>query len=367
MTATEATAESSLGDPAPGSAEEGQDQVKFHALPQCLVVQLINQSILTVLLLLLQQRPDLAALEAVERACSDVRILVPCNAKLAPQATVYFVFWLFAADLSGPLAPPWPTAVLTKLFESFWGVEATSRCSKCLDGPGGKQVEYRFARPTGAPQLEPERLKRFLHVDLLGLLLQSTEIGNRKGRSYRLELTPETHQYCFGSKPWDTRDWASEALRCWRLLCQRQPTRRCAETASKLASLPKHEPAEVRAGPPPRGAGLASSLSLSRGGDGADGRTAAVAGVPEAVDEAWGGGVLASVARVGPAARPLERVGPGPQGLQRLDPPGDGRRAVRRPGLPAATAGGGGQRDREPALPAGPLPGGRHLLPALSQ
>lgn len=102
----------------------------------------------------------LEVLDRVEHACKGVRILVPCNAALAPQATVFFVFWLFSVEQSEP--PPWQPGRLEAIFHRFWAMHYRGTCAGCSQ-PGGKQVEYRFARPKGEPQREPDRLKTFFH------------------------------------------------------------------------------------------------------------------------------------------------------------------------------------------------------------
>lgn len=87
----------------------------------------------------------------------------------------------------------------------------------------------------------------WMSQDLLRLLLVGKEnAGTRRTRSYSLELTPEIYQYCFDARPWDTRAWCSQAVRCWRLLCQRGAARKSVECVASLESMRGHEPAMVR-------------------------------------------------------------------------------------------------------------------------
>jgi hypothetical protein len=199
------------------------------------------------------QQPELVSTEALARLeslCTDVRILVPDNALLPPQATVYFVFYLFQSCSSGggptSVQPPFKAKTLEGLFSKFWSSNSRYTCAECITGPGGGQVEYLFSRPSEKPQKQPERLKKFFHLDLVKLLLHGREIRGAHGLEYDLRLRDEIYDYCFDGKPWDHAAWHREATRVWRLLCQRETAGRVAALATDLETLPGYLPATVR-------------------------------------------------------------------------------------------------------------------------
>jgi hypothetical protein len=142
--------------------------------------------------------------------------------------------------------PPFKAKTLECIFDWFWRLSSPDTCAGCIAGPGGKQVEYLFARPAEKPHKEPERLKKFFHLDLIKLLLRGREIGGRRGLEFDLRLRDEIYDYCFDGKPWDHDAWPAEATRVWHLLCQRETAEKVAALATDIDPLPGYLPATVR-------------------------------------------------------------------------------------------------------------------------